>query len=274
MMKPVEPLYFVHMSDTHFGATKSFARHGHVAFPCAQRAVEIINTLPVKPDFVVHTGDVVTQPEPEAYRLAAEVFAGLNVPIYFVTGNHDSARMIREFLPQAPAEWLVDDPDCLSYRFEVKGYRFLVLDGRGPDRIDPHGIISEEQLVFVREETQTAGPPLTVFLHFPVVPMHAPWMDANMLLLNGFALHDALLAAGRRLRGVFHGHIHQSMQVSCDGICYTAVPSTFSQFGAWPVDVDVSYDPDYLPGFNFVQLLPEQTIVHQHTFVRPIPGDV
>ena len=47
---------------------------------------------------------------------------------------------------------------------------------------------------------------------------------------------------------------------------YTAVPSLFSQFAAWPNDVVVREDPDYLPGFNFVHLLPEQTIVHQHMY--------
>ncbi|NIR92463.1 MAG: phosphodiesterase, partial [Gammaproteobacteria bacterium] len=58
---------------------------------CAQRMVQLINKLPVTPDFVVHTGDVVSDPHPKSYALAAETFAGLQVPIYFVNGNHDTA---------------------------------------------------------------------------------------------------------------------------------------------------------------------------------------
>ncbi|MCP5100880.1 MAG: hypothetical protein GY943_35460, partial [Chloroflexi bacterium] len=74
-MKPSEIAYFVHISDTHIGPTADYARHGHAPLPCAQKVVQIINTLPVKPDFVIHTGDIVTDPEPAAYRLAAKTFS-------------------------------------------------------------------------------------------------------------------------------------------------------------------------------------------------------
>jgi hypothetical protein len=168
-----------------------------------------------------------------------------------------------------PLTWLVDDPDVLCYRFEIKGCRFLVLDGRAPDHLDPHGLLSEEQLEIVRQEATPEGPPLTVFVHFPVWPLHSPWMDANMLILNGDRLHEALLPARKRLRGVFHGHVHQSMQTTRDGITYTAVPSTYSQFSAWPTDLHATLDPVYPPAFNVVTLLPQQTIVHQHVFARP-----
>jgi len=50
---------------------------------------------------------------------------------------------------------------------------------------------------------------------------------------------------------------------------HNAYASTFSQFAAWPDDRQVQYDPDHPPGYSFVHLLPEQTIIHQHTFPRP-----
>ena len=90
-----------------------------------------------------------------------------------------------------------------------------------------------------------------------------------MLVINGMQLHEALLPARERLRGVFCGHIHQSMQTVRYGILYTAVPSLFSQFSSLPNDTLVREDPDSLPGFNFIHLLPNQTIIHQHTFPRP-----
>jgi len=97
-------------------------------------------------------------------------------------------------------------------------------------------------------------------------------MDKNMLIVNGESLHQALRPAAGRLRGLFHGHVHQHMQTIRDGIVYVSVASVFSQFSAWPDDADVRHDPDHQPGFNFVHLLPEQTIVHQHTFPRPESG--
>ena len=268
-MTPAEPVYFVHISDTHFGPTPGYSRHGHVAMACAEELVTIINRLPVRPDFVVHTGDVVTNPDPAGYLLAAQTFARLNVPIYYVNGNHDRAVDLHHFLPMGPKTDLLDSRECLVYRFDVKGCRFLVLDGRGPDEIDPQGILTDEQLALVRQEAEGDGPRLCVFIHYPALPLNAPWMDANMRLINWAAFHQALRPAGARLRGVFHGHVHQNMQTVRDGILYVAVASTFSQFAAWPSDVQVRMDPDHLPGYNFVHLLPEQTIIHQHTFPRP-----
>lgn len=267
-MSPTETVYFVHISDTHFGPTREYARHGFRPYPYAEAIVETINRLPQKPDFVVHTGDVTTDPDPAAYRLAREVLGRLEAPVYYVTGNHDTAVLIKKHLLLGPKQDLSADPNVLSYAFTVKGYRFVVLDMRGPDEIDPHGQLSPEQLAIAQQEAQPEGPPLTIFMHFPLHPLNSPWMDANMLVLGGEALHQALLPARERLRGVFYGHVHQSMQTWRDGILYTAVASTFAQFTAWPQDEDVTPDPAYPPAFNFVHLLPQQTIVHQHVIKR------
>jgi Icc protein len=264
-----EIVYFVHITDTHIGPTADYARLGHVSLPCARRLVTIINNLPVVPDFVIHTGDVVTDPDPDSYELAAEAFSRLQVPIYYVNGNHDNASDILKYLSMGPREETTKDRDVLSYTFEVSDCRFLVLDAHGPDDIDPAGLLSEEQLQIVRREAQPDGPPLTVFLHFPIFPMNSTWMDINMLVLNGQALHEALLPARERLRGVFYGHVHQHMQTMRDGILYVAGASTFAQLSAWPGADEPVAEVEHLPAFSFVQLMPEQTLIQQHTFPRP-----
>ena len=266
---PTESVYFVQITDTHIGPSRAYTRHGHRALPCAEAVVELINRLPVQPDFVIHTGDVVTDPDPVSYRLAAETFARLRAPIYFVNGNHDRAADIHHFLPMGPKTDRYADRNVLAYSFDVKGYRFLVLDGRGPDEIDPQGILSGTQLAWLKQETQPEGPPLTIFLHYPALLLDSPWMDANMRLLNGQTFHDALLPAAGRLRGVYYGHVHQHMQTLRDGVLYVAAASVFAQFGAWPTDIITRYYLERPPGFNFVHLMPDQTIVHQHSFPRP-----
>lgn len=266
---PRQIVYFVHITDTHIGPDRDYQRHDHEPYPCAQRLVEIINNLPVRPDFVVHTGDIVYDPDPDAYRLAAQLFSQLQAPIYYVVGNHDRARNIHHFLPMGPKEDLAADRDTLSYAFTVKGYRFLVLDARGDDEIDPHGFLGEAQLDIVRREATADGPPLTVFTHYPVLPLNSIWMDAHMLTIDGHKLHEALLPARDRLCGVFYGHVHQPMQTQRDGILYVSGASVFAQFLAWPDDIDIQFDPPALPGYGFVHLIPGQTIIHQHTFPRP-----
>ncbi|MDX1662661.1 MAG: metallophosphoesterase [Candidatus Promineifilaceae bacterium] len=267
---PRQPLYFAHISDTHIGPDPGYTRHGHAPLPCAERVVEIINDLPTRPDFVIHTGDIVADPDPAAYRLAARVFERLEAPVYYVVGNHDRARDIDHFLPMGPRQDACSDRDRLAYTFDVKGYRFLVLDARGPDEIDPRGLLPEAQIALAQEQADDDGPPLSLFIHSPPLPINSPWMDANMLVQNGHRLHEALLPARGRVHGVFHGHVHQPLQLVHDGILYCAAASTFAQFHAWPTDFDVQFDPGHLPGYSFVHLLPQvKTIVRHHTFPRP-----
>ncbi len=259
-------LYFVHITDTHIGPSRGYSLHGNLALPYAQRLVDSINALPTKPDFVIHTGDVVTDPHPESYRFAAETLEKLRVPIYYVAGNHDDAIDMRRELIAEPCEWLNDAPDVLSYAFERKGYRFVVLDACGPAEIDPQGLLSDQQLAVARREAQPDGPPLIIFMHYPTLPMDSPWMDGSMRVQNWRELHAALLPARERIRGVFYGHVHRSMQTLRDGILYVAAGSSLTQFTAWPSDQTTGYAAYAPPAFNFVHLLPEQTIIHQHTF--------
>jgi Icc protein len=264
----MDSVYFVHLSDTHFGPTPAYSRQGHRSLPYARHVVRMINNLPTRPDFAIHTGDVTTYPDDDGYRLAAEVFAELEVPIYYSTGNHDRSADIHRFLPMGPKEDCQPGVDTLSYTFEVRGYRFLVLDARGPDEIDPHGLLPQQQLDVLRAVATPDGPPLCVFTHYPALPLNSPWMDANMLIFNGEEMHQALLPARERLRGVFFGHIYNSTQIYRDGILYCAAASTFAGFSMWPTEEMIKADHDAMPAFNFVQLLPDRTIVQQRPFAR------
>ncbi len=266
---PSENVYFVHISDTHFGTDRAYARHGYASYPCAVELVKHINELPIRPDFVIHTGDVVTNPEVEAYKIAAEVLGELEVPVYYAVGNHDRAAGILAHLDIGKRQALLGEPEFLSYRFVVKGYEFLVIDARAPDEMDPNGLISDDQLEVVRAAAIPDGPPLTVFLHYPALPLNAPWFDKNLLIVNGELLHEAFLPARDRLRGVFHGHAHMPYQTVRDGIVYCGAPSSFANFEAWPRQpgIGIAADP---PGYGFVHLMPNQTIIHQQTIPRPV----
>lgn len=243
--------------------------HGHTALANAQRLVDTINFLPVMPDFIMHTGDVADAPHPDTYALAAEAFGRLRVPVYYVNGNHDARGDIIKYMPMGPVQWLSEGSDQFSYTFDLKGYRFLVLDARGPTSIDPQGQFPAAQLEILRKEIERGGPPLVIFMHYPVLQMDSPWMDANMLVTNGAEFHQVLLQARDRLRAVFHGHVHMSMQTLKDGIAYIGVSSSLNQFSAWPTDQVIGHKPLALPGFNLVHLLPEHTIIYQHTFPEP-----
>ena len=262
-MQPI--LTFVHLSDSHVGPTRDFELYGRRPLDCLHQAVDMINAFP--PDFVTPTGALVHDQSEDSYRVAMEAINRLNAPLYMVNGNHDSRALMNRYLDVAlhPS----GDPDQpLDYAFEVKGERFLVLDAYSAEVRQPSGILREEQLERVRAEAQPDGPPLTVFMHYPSLKMASPWLDERMLIGNGEALHAALLPARDRLRGVFFGHLHRSVQILRDGITYCCAPSTTAQY-AWRLwDDKPEADPDFPPAYSAVYYLPDQVVVHQYA----IPG--
>ncbi|MFQ5780787.1 MAG: metallophosphoesterase [Nitrospiria bacterium] len=263
-MKETETIRFVHISDTHIGPIPEFSLYGVRTFQALERLIHAINQIPTRPDFIIHTGDVSASPDSDAYRLASRLFNQFTCPVYFIAGNHDSAREIRRYLHMGPKEDLTDEKDRLAYQLEIGGHRIIMLDTCQPDEDDPRGVLPEPQLEILRGEVQAGERPLTLFVHFPPIRLDSLWLDQEMLLVNGEALHQTLLPAAGRLRGVFFGHIHRGIQVLKNGILYSGVGSTFCQFTAWPHDAKAGYEPDSPAYFNYVTLLPDQTIVKEH----------
>lgn len=260
-------LTFVQLSDSHLGPTHDYSYYGHCPYRTLARAIDLINAMPQLPDFVVHTGDLSNDGSAESYELAAGLLGRLRVPLYLVNGNHDDRALLRKMLDAPYA--LDGDPDSpLDYVFEVKGERFLVLDGHSPEVRDPLGKLNAEQLSRVRAEAEADSPPLTVLLHYPPAPMGSPWLDQHMPLVNGEALYTALRPAGERLRGVFCGHLHRSSQIVRQGIATFCGPSTVAGYTWHRWEQTPAIDPDYPPAYSVVHYFDRQVVVHQYTFAR------
>ncbi len=264
-MSSSPPLYFLHISDTHIGSTKEYELYGCNSYTNGRRIVDAINALPTQPDFVIHTGDIVFDPNDDAYKLASQVFARLKAPIYFVTGNHDASKSIRQYLKMEKPAFSKDDANVLSYSFQQRGYKFITLDARGPDEIDPHGLLASHQFDFLRSEIAKDQMEFVVFVHFPPFRLDSMWFDESMLLVNGEQLHETLAPVRGRVRGVFFGHVHRGMQLLRDGILYSSVASTIGQFHAWPTDRKLQLDTHHPPCFNFVTLVDGKTIIKEHS---------
>jgi len=243
---------FVHLSDTHIGTSKEFLLHGVNTYFSFQSVLKEIQNLPFKPDFIIHTGDVVSDPDEKSYALFADMVKDISIPIYYVSGNHDDSLMIISGLHIGEREQFMQER--LMYRFDISGHRFLVLDGQGPKEIDPHGTISEEQLQIIENQLTETKHPIIIFIHFPLLPMDCKWVDAKMLLLQGEKLHTLFVKHRDKIRGVFHGHIHRGTVNVRDGIRYQSVGSTSLQFGIMPFQEAPSFENHGRGYFNVVSI--------------------
>ena len=262
-------LEVIHISDTHFGPDRSLTIRGANAFDRSIALVEAINALSFVPDFVVHSGDVVDDPDPAAYALAAEVFSALKAPVYFATGNHDDVSMMREALDFGPFRLLVPaDAEQLCYRLTggiVDELEFFVMDGKVPQEEGPHGFLSANQIEAVLGEISGVRP-VAVFVHYPLTPIGSGWIDKHLLITNGEIFQDALAAkAGKQLRGIFSGHLHRGLQLYRGGILQSGVSSPACEFTAGPDD-DFC---DFLSGgpipFNHITFTADATMVKSYS---------
>jgi Icc protein len=256
-------LNFIHISDTHLNPDPTYTGTyaDYSSLEGTRALVEQVNALPFTPDFVLHTGDVVYDPLPEAYEIAAEVLGGIKYPTYYLAGNHDHAPTLQRAL-MGRREVIAP----LYYEFEVNGVQIICLDSNGPVEV-PRGYVTAEQLASLEGLCSAQDErPLMVAVHHNPVPVGIAWLDEFMAVQNGEDLHRALLPARQRMRGVFFGHVHQNIEMYRDGILYSSVLSSWCQFHAWPGMPDTTPDLHADPGFNHVMITRDQTFIRRYRF--------
>lgn len=258
-------LRFVHISDTHISSNPDYGREhwqvGHTARQGAQALVKQLNSLPFEPDFILHTGDVAFDPDPNAYESAHEILSAIRYPVYYLAGNHDYPAELQRRMTKRDE---IVSP--FHYTFEVNGVQIVCLDSNGPAE-PPRGYVTDEQVAWLESICSTPDSrPLVVAVHHNILPVGIPWLDEFMRTTNGEAVHQALLPARDRLRGVFFGHVHQNLDMYRDGILYTSVNSSWVQFHAWPEQDKTIEDIDADPGFSIVALTANQTYIRRCRF--------
>lgn len=262
---PSSAVRFVQISDTHISPDPEHRRAPHLpnSADCARALVATVNALPFQPDFILHTGDVVYDPDERAYALAREIFAALNAPVYYLPGNHDDTLMLQRILIGTP-----DATQPYELDFVINGVRVVTVDSHQPVDADmPYSRLRDKQLERIRAiASEDDAPPLLVATHHNVLPIGAAWWDSYMRMQNGDDLHAALLPARGRLLGVLHGHVHQQVQIVRDGIPYLSAASSWFQLLCAPDQVETAHDDGAKPGFNVGKVVDGRLFMRQHSY--------
>ncbi len=289
---------FIHISDTHFepairldqqaaygsariaaffkelsekGIDLGAAHRASVPAEVANQAlIDAVNELPFPIDFVLHTGDVMTDAaDADQYDAIKATMDGFGVPVYYLRGNHDNREGLRRLMPSVETA-----TDTLDYVIEHNGVRIVCVDSAA-NGVDHGGRLSDEQLEWLR--TQLAADsekPLLAAIHHPPLLLGSDMMDF-FGVTNGADVHDVYKTAVPRLQAVFFGHIHQVVDMMRDGVYYSCVQSPISQ----PVLIPGGLSADGLhhepnPGFTLVVVTSEQTYFRRVNYPMPMPEAV
>jgi len=268
-------LEVIHISDTHFGPDPSHEIRGANACERARALVRAIRELPFVPDFIVHTGDVVNDPDEGAYALAASVLADLPAPVHYAIGNHDEVEMMRRHLQFGEAVPLLpEDPSQLCYRIAGPGLdavEFFAVDAKVPPEEGPHGEIPEDQAEAVLAAI-SGERPVAIFLHYPLTPVGSRWIDEHLLVRNGADFQRRLAEkCGTRLRGIFSGHLHRGLQLFRGGVLQSGVSSPACEFTAGPEDAFCDFIPGGPVPFHHITFTEDATMVKAYSIPLPDP---
>jgi Icc-related predicted phosphoesterase len=229
-----EEFYFVQLSDTHWGFD------GPKVNPDAQgtlkKAVEAVNSLELRPDFVVFTGDLTHTTDDanvrrERMKQFREIAAGLKVKdVRFMAGEHDASLDRGEAYQELFGK--------LNYTFDHKGVHFIVLDNVS----DPGAIIGDAQLRWLVSDLkqQKNDARIVVLTHRPLFDLYPQWDWATR---DGSNVINALMPYKNVT--VFYGHIHQEHHQMTGHIAHHSAKSLMFPLpppGSLPKKVPVPWD--------------------------------
>jgi Icc protein len=216
-------LSFIQISDLHILADDDRPQYGVKTSIILQQTVFLLNAL--RPDFVIASGDLVSDESKDSYQRLQAFLSPLEAPIHLTLGNHDDRIAFRQVF--RPAEIPSREPVCEA--FEQAGVRFLLLDSALPGKEE--GLLDPDQLVWL--ETELAGrpdQPTWLFLHHQPLPIHIRWLD--QLGLQNRDQFLSVLARHRQIQVVGYGHIHQARRWRYGHTLFAGVPALAFQFSA------------------------------------------
>jgi 3',5'-cyclic AMP phosphodiesterase CpdA len=214
--RPGTDFTFAQISDSHLGFKGQ--ANGDVTSTFAQ-AIDQVNALGDRPDFVVHTGDLTHDSTPAQFDQAKQMMTALRTgQVLTVPGEHDATddggqKYLRAFGAGSKGDgW---------YSFDHKGVHFISLVNTLNLQLLGH--LGADQLAFVKADVAglSAETPIVVFAHIPLFSMYPKW---------GWGTDDSLQALSNLRRfasvTVLNGHVHQIMSKTEGNITFHTATTT------------------------------------------------
>jgi Icc protein len=219
---PAGELSFAQISDSHMGFNKP-ANPDVVG--TLKAAIDKINGLSTKPEFLLHTGDISHLSKPEEFDTVDQILKGaIAKDVFFVPGEHD---MLNDDGKQYLERYGKGSKGAGWYSFDQKGVHFIGLVNVLNLKAGGLGTLGQEQLEWMEDDVKhlKSSTPVVVFAHIPLWTVYPEW---------GWGTEDSAQALAYLKKfgsvTVLNGHIHQTMQkVEGNVTFHTAASTAFPQ---------------------------------------------
>jgi 3',5'-cyclic AMP phosphodiesterase CpdA len=210
-------LTFLQISDSHIGFDKAANPY---ALRTLEEAIGKIGSMPTKPSFMIHTGDISHLSKASEFDDAERIISQAGLTVHYVPGEHD-----------------VIDPDVTLYRerygkgtqgagwyaFDTQGVHFIGLVNVVDLKAGGLGNLGAAQLAWLEDDLRgkSRSTPIVVFAHIPLWSVYPAWGwgtedgARTLSLLKDFGSVTVL-----------NGHIHQVMQKVEGNVSFHTARST------------------------------------------------
>ena len=191
-------------------------------------ALSSLDQLAPVPAFVLLSGDLVNDGEPDQYDHLKELLGGRLESFIVVAGNHDDRVELRSLFPQLSSVGSGDDP--IDYVIDVdregRQLSLVVLDTTVPG--EHAGSLDETQLEWLDQQlANRRDREVLIAQHHPPFSSGIGFMDSYGL--QGSQAQAAVVAKYPNVASVISGHLHRPATASWGGTVAFASPSTAAQ---------------------------------------------
>ena len=214
-------LTFLQISDSHVGFDKPANPN---ALGTLEEAINKIKLMPVKPSFMLHTGDITHLSKVKEFDDADRIISQAKLDVHYVPGEHDVIDEERKIYSERygrgakGAGW---------YSFDANGVHFVGLVNVVDLKAGGLGNLGNDQLEWLEADLKgrSASTPIVVFAHIPLWTVSTEW---------GWGTEDGARALSYMKKfgslTILNGHIHQVMQkIEGNATFHTARSTAFPQ---------------------------------------------
>ena len=216
---------FVQLTDTHIRAKGQLAYKRVDTAAFLGKAVSSIESMHLKPDAVILTGDLTDFGRVEEYEHLAELLAPLTMPYYLLPGNHDAPDVMRQCFVGHDYLGQVGDP--VQYTLDMGEIFLVAIDTSVYGR--SAGALCQRRLHWLEQTlANTTDRPTVIAMHHPPFTTYIEHMDAIGLLEGRDAFVD-LVSEHPQIERIICGHLHRSIDARIAHTVASTAPSPAHQ---------------------------------------------
>ena len=217
------------ISDTHITLPDAEEPKFSERIKALESFVGHISQLDVKPDMIMHTGDVTHGGKPEYYQTVKTIMKDISVPVHFALGNRDIAKNLVAGLGGLGNTKIAAKTveGFLIYAIDGFPVRLIAMDTH--NRESNMGATCSVRLGILDELLkEKPDQPTALFMHHPpfeVSTSKYPFQFDDQVLADEFL---DLISQHKQIAHLFCGHMHRQYTINlktCTASCVPSLPS-------------------------------------------------